>query len=380
MWNENPVYVAGMLCLLMVLSVWLSRFKGFKLAGSPILIILLCAIASNAGLMPSGSSNQPLYNGIFTYVAPLSIFILLIEVDLKSLRKAGGPMLLIFLAGSFATIAGVLISYQIWQPAKSIGGLAPAVAGMYTGTYIGGSINFNAVALHYGVMKQGELFAATTVVDNIIGTPWIILALLIPRWLQKILPQKRIGISEIENSLHKMGEQQINIPSLAIMMGLAFFAIFSSDFIHQQYPKIPSVLVLSTLALLVAQVPAIKRIKGIHTIGLFLTLIFLGVIGTLCDLKMLFQSGEMALVLLGFAGMAVLLHGVILFGIAALFKLDWDLAAMSSLTNIGGSTTAIAGSEGLNRPDLLLPGILVGSLGNAIGTYLGFAVAGWLGA
>ena len=87
----------------------------------------------------------------------------------------------------------------------------------------------------------------------------------------------------------------------------------------------------------------------------------------------------MALVLLGFAGVGVLLHGLLLFGIAALFKLDWDLAGMASLTHMGGTTTAIAGSEGLNRPDLLLPGILVGSLGNAMGTCLGLAVLGWLG-
>ena len=32
---------------------------------------------------------------------------------------------------------------------------------------------------------------------------------------------------------------------------------------------------------------------------------------------------------------------------------------MASLTHMGGSTTAIAGSEGLNRPGLLLPGIFL---------------------
>jgi hypothetical protein len=55
-----------------------------------------------------------------------------------------------------------------------------------------------------------------------------------------------------------------------------------------------------------------------------------------------------------------------------------DLAGMASLTHMDGSTTAIAGSEGLNRPNLLLPGIFVGLLGNAMGPYLGFAVAGRL--
>ena len=379
MWYENPLYVGGLLCLIIVASVWLAKFKGFKLAGSPILVILICAVVSNLGLLPSGASEQPIYTGVFTYVAPLSIFILLLEVNLKSLRKAGTPMLLLFLVGAFATMAGVLISYFIIHPEKSIGTLAPAIAGLYTGTYIGGSINFNAIALHYGVMQDGELFAATTVVDNIVGTPWIIVALLLPRWLQKIRPSKRTGISNLDNTLHKMGEQQINVTSLGIMIGVGMMVIFIAQTIQQQFPKIPSVLVLTTFALLIAQLPQVKKVKGLHTIGLFLTLIFLGVIGTLCDLGMLVESGEKAGVLLGFAGLAVLLHGILLFGVTALFNADWDLAGMASLTNIGGTTTAIAGSEGLNRPDLLLPGILVGSLGNALGTYAGFAVAGWLG-
>jgi uncharacterized membrane protein len=380
MWNENPLFIGGILCLIIVASVWLARFKGFKLAGSPILVILICAIVSNLGLLPSGASGQPIYNGVFTYVAPLSIFILLLEVNLNSLRKAGTPMLLLFLTGSLATMLGILISYVVVLPEKSIGSLAPAIAGMYTGTYIGGSINFNAIALHYGVMKEADLFAATTVVDNIVGTPWIILALLIPRWLQKIKPSKRTGISNIDNTLHKMGEQQINVNSLGIMLGVGLLVIFISNTIQQKYPKIPSVLVLTTIALLIAQLPQVKKVKGMHTVGLFLTLIFLGVIGTLCDIRMLAEAGEKAGVLLSFAGLSVLLHGVILFGITALFKADWDLAGMASLTNIGGTTTAIAGSEGLNRPDLLLPGLLVGALGNALGTYAGFAVAGWLGA
>jgi uncharacterized membrane protein len=46
---------------------------------------------------------------------------------------------------------------------------------------------------------------------------------------------------------------------------------------------------------------------------------------------------------------------------------------------VGGNTTALASAESLNRPDLLIPGVLVGSLGNAVGTYAGFFIAGMLG-
>ena len=52
--------------------------------------------------------------------------------------------------------------------------------------------------------------------------------------------------------------------------------------------------------------------------------------------------------------------------------------SVASQAGVGGSTTALALARSLGRPDLAAPGILVGSLGTALGTYLGFAMAGWL--
>ncbi|MGC1515412.1 MAG: DUF819 family protein, partial [Maribacter sp.] len=40
----------------------------------------------------------------------------------------------------------------------------------------------------------------------------------------------------------------------------------------------------------------------------------------------------------------------------------------------GGGTSAIALAETFDRSELILPAILVGTLGNALGTYLGFLV------
>ncbi len=49
--------------------------------------------------------------------------------------------------------------------------------------------------------------------------------------------------------------------------------------------------------------------------------------------------------------------------------------AVASQANIGGGTSALALARSLNRPDLVLPAILIGSLGLALGTYLGFFTA-----
>jgi uncharacterized membrane protein len=376
-WTSDPIYVSGILCGLVLLAFWLSKFKGWKTLGSPILVILMAATLANFGLIPTATAGNPVYDGVFLYLAPLGIFIALLEVDLKSLKNAGFPILAMFLIGSVATIIGILTAWFLVRPQTEIGPLANAIAGMFTGTYIGGSINFNAVALHYKVNESGNLYAASTVVDNLVGIVWIVATLILPKYLQKLFPRKKLASSTHKPSAKK-ADHAISIASLSALFGMAFFGIFAARTINGFYPQVPEIIILTTIALALAQIPQIKKLSEAHTIGYFLILIFLATIGTLCDINSLFQSGDLAITLFLFVGLSVLIHGLAIFGIGTLFKMDWDVIAVASQANVGGTTTAIAAAESLDRPDLLIPGVLVGSLGNAIGTYAGFFVAGIL--
>ena len=89
--------------------------------------------------------------------------------------------------------------------------------------------------------------------------------------------------------------------------------------------------------------------------------------------------GELGLDLSLFVTIVVLVHGLLLYGVAAALRMDPVVASVASQANIGGGTSALALARSLGRPELVLPSILMGSLGTALGTYLGFLVAGWLG-
>lgn len=374
--TQEPLFITGTLCIAVFFANWLTRFPWGKTVGTPIWVILICALLSNFGVIPSAMEGSPVYDGVFLYLAPLGIFIALLEVDLKSVKKAGLPLLLMFLVGSLATVIGVLVSWFLVNPAVQIGDLAPAVAGMFTGTYIGGSINFNAIALHYEVNQNGNLYAAATVVDNLIGTPWIIATLILPKYLQKLFPRKKLASAY--SGEKSQGIEYVSISSLASLLALGLLGITVSKVLVGWFPQVPEIIFLTTLALILAQFPAVQQLYGKHMIGFFMILIFLAVIGTLCDFGALAQTGELAGTLMLFVGMLVLIHGLVIFGVGAMLKMDWDVIAVASQANVGGNTTAIAAAESLNRPDLLIPGVLVGSLGNALGTYVGFAVAGLL--
>ena len=70
----------------------------------------------------------------------------------------------------------------------------------------------------------------------------------------------------------------------------------------------------------------------------------------------------------------MLLHGILTIFLGGLLYRDWQMIAIVSQANVGGGTSAIALAETFDRKELILPAILVGSLGNALGTYLGFFV------
>ncbi|MVM41830.1 DUF819 family protein [Spirosoma sp. HMF3257] len=380
----NSIFILFVLCLNVIICEWLIKKPGFSHIGTALLVIILTAIEANLGVIPT--TETPVYESIFSYLAPFSLFLLLLSVNLKDLRKAGLPMLTMFLVGSVGTIIGVFVSVWAFAAPQTVGKLFYALAGMFTGTYIGGGINFHAIALHYGVSKAGNLFVAATAADNIMTALWMIATLVLPRFFQRRFPRKlaesQLPANEVvdgalaEPDNDPFSDSETMTPNdLAVLLALGFGAIFLSQQISALVPVIPFVLILTTVALALAQFRVINKLRGSRLLGLFGIYIFLAVIGAYCDIAALLHDGQLAIVLFGMILLLVLIHAVIVFGIGAFFRLDWDILGIASQANIGGATSALALARSLNRPDLQLPAVLVGTLGNAIGTYLGILVA-----
>ncbi|MEP0264358.1 DUF819 family protein [Dokdonia sp.] len=369
---EHPIYVLLMLLGMVILAVYAAKTKLGKKLGVALLAILFTAVIANLNLIPSASNSIPLYDGIFKYLAPISIFYLLLGVNLTSIKRAGAPMIILFLIGSLATTLGILISWYLIAPQDVLGEDAHIIAGMLTGTYTGGSINFNAVALEYNFQERGVLYAGTIAIDNVVTTLWIIVTLAFPAILRKFWKDKKISVPEEKTDTQE--QEGINFHSLMWLFFLGLAAYFVSDLLATYVPQIPSMITISTLGIILAQIPFVSKLKGSQTLGLYLVYIFLAVIGAYCELSAVVELKDIGLTLLGFTAFAVLLHGIFTIVLGGLVYKDWDMISIVSQANIGGGTTAIALAETFKRKELLLPAILVGTLGNALGTYLGFMV------
>ena len=370
---SNPVYVLLMLCLMIILSLYAGRTKLGKQLGSALLVIFFTAIISNLKLIPSASNSIELYSIIFEYIAPISIFFLLLNVNLVSIKKAGLPMITLFIIGSLSTTLGILISWIIISPQNILGSDANIIAGMLTGTYTGGSVNFNAVALEYGFQKKGILYAGTVAVDNVVTTIWILATLTFPLILSKIWKGK-IFLNKTISTEEKFDDNKMDLVSFASLIFLGISAFYISEILAKKFTSIPSILILSTIGILLAQTNFISKLKGSHNLGLYLVHLFLAVIGAYCEIRAVYELKEIGITLFLFTSASVFIHGLLIIIFGGLFYRDWQMIAIASQTNVGGGASAIALAETFKRNELILPSILMGTLGNAIGTYLGFFV------
>ena len=377
---EATLIVAVLACNVAA-SEWLCRHTFLRHLGSALLVIVLTAIVANLGWIPTGVEPVAVYDGVFAYVAPLAIFWLLLGVNLRSILDAGVPLVLLFLIGSLGTVAGVLGGMAVAGGPGVFGQRGFALGGMFVATYTGGSANFNSVALEYGVVKDGALYAAASVVDSAMTTVWMAVTVFLPRVLLRLRPAAHwrgkargagapiTGVEDDTESVHPL--------DLALLLGLGAFALWISLRWSGTW-QVPSILILTSLALVLAQFGAIRRLAGARVMGLFCVQIFLAVIGALCDLEALRGIGPLGVSLMVLVSVAVCVHGVVVFAAAWLLRLEPPLAAVASQANIGGGTSALALARSLGRSDLVLPAVLVGSLGTALGSYLGFFTAGLL--
>lgn len=375
---QNPVYILAILSFLIFSSEWLCKHTKLKHLSSSLLVILLGAICANFGLIPSASNASPVYDSIFQYVAPASIFFLLLGVSLRELKKAGMPMLIAFSLGALGTMVGVTVALQLIDYQAVFGERYAAIAGMMTGTYTGGSANFNAIALEYGMVKEGAVFTGIVVADNIMTTIWMLVTLSLPVVMKRIRNNPEVKSNPVSEVDTHSDEEKISPMDLGILIFMALATMFISDqlatWTSAQGFGIPSILILTTAALILAQTKFIKRISGAKLLGMYSVYLFLVVVGAFCEVTALAAVGINAIDILIFTGAIVLIHGIVLIGCGLIFKLDWSIVAIASQANIGGASTALALAKSFKRTDLVLPAILAGALGTGVGTYLGFLV------
>ncbi len=395
----------GILCVCILISEWLARTTPLRHLGTALVVIILAAVLANLGVIPTSTGVNPTYSVLFHQVAWLAIFWLLLEVDLRRVLIGGRVLLPYFLFACLATALAAFGAALVFDLPRRLGPDGPSLAGMFTGTYTGGSVNFVALASQFG-MDDGVLLGAANAVDAALTTVWMAVTLLVPRFLmpkvtaRSVVPKEAArpttGAPTPATSGHSAqrstagetrrtvlaieGNAKLTTTSLSALLALGLLAVWLSDNLPSWLEpllgfELPGILILTTLALALAQVKAISLLPGSRLLGIFAVYLFLAVIGALCDVEAVRASGDLALLVSGFAVLLLIIHGLLLFGGTRLLGGDAEAASVASQAAVGGGATALVLARSLQREDLEVPSILMGALGNALGTYLGLLVA-----
>jgi uncharacterized membrane protein len=373
---SNPAAVFFILAVVVFISLKLEeRFSLFKSLGAALVGILFGLALSNSGIIPGDS---PVYNFLSSSGVSAAVVLILLSVDVRSVKKAGPAMLKAFLIGAVGTAIGSMIMALLLN--RLIGPETWKLAGQFTGTYTGGGMNFAALGRAFDT--SSDLFTAGVAADVIITAFWMVICLSVPVILGRKVQNniKDQGDTSAQNNSEKftlerllyVSGRPIHLTHVAVFMAIVFGSIWVSGVLAAWLSFFPQILWLTTIVLAVAQIPAVKKLSGGAMLGNYLLLLFLASNGAQSVVKNIIAIGPEVFY---YAAGTVFVHGVFIFGIGRLFKIDFGTLAVASQANVGGSASAMAMASARGYTDRFLPGVAVGLLGYAVGNYLGLGIA-----
>ena len=372
---------------------WASRISGAVIA------LIFALVLVNTNIIPP---HAELYDDIvWGYVVPIAIPLLLLQTNIVKIWRETGRLLVIFLIGAAGTICGALIGCAILGSA--IDGL-PKVAAMMTGSYIGGGVNFTALADAFKV--SGTLVSSTIVADNLNMAIYFLILLAIAgnAFFRRVYTHPLIdaveknGESDEGKTLAAQywGRKDISLRDIAMCVTYAVVVVTVSKFIGATLGTVISpdanwftkmcntflgsqyvwITLISMIFATFFEKQA-SAMNGAQEIGTFFIYMFFFVIGVPASIMEILTNAPLLFVfclIMVVVNMLFCLIGGKMLG----FALEDILIASNA--NIGGPTTAagMAISQGWNA--LVGPAMLVGTLGYVIGTYLGIIVGSLLGA
>ena len=367
---ESDLLLWGVIIGLVGFGFWAEQKTriGKTLTGI-IVAMSVTMLLSNLKIMPTAA---PVYDSIFSDILPVAIPLLLFRADLRRLLRDGGPTLGAFLIGTVGIILGVALAVAL----VPLGDLDAIAAGLFTATYTGGSANFAAVAVATRFNDGATL--TSMIAADVIATNFqtmLLVALPAIALIRKFYGVTVVEMAADDGEAHVPFElKTLNMPGLCLAVALAYLLVAAGNRAAEFAGNDAyGILFASAFALIVGNFmrPVVDWMSGDFAAGIFLVFLFLVALAAGADVWILAQDGPVYLI---YASIILVVHTVFLIIVARFVKLDLRAVVIGSTACVGGvaSASAIASAKGWR--DLILPGILVGTFGNAIGTFLGIWV------
>ncbi len=394
--NDSWAIWAIILCSV-ALSIYMEQhYKWASKMTGPVIAIAIAIVLANTRILPLQS---PSYTVIEKYFVPLAIPLLLFRANIFKIIKTSGSTFGAFHLSVLGTAIGCILAAFIFN---GIIPFAAQTAGVMTGSYSGGAVNFVALTATFMPSAATEISRFTEQINALMVADNIIMAIMfftlmsltgIP-FFRKRYPmphQKAIEEAEGATTLQAASfwkRKDISLLDIAKAFALAIFIAAISQKLSGLIKStgMPELLreifgnpflLMTTICVIVATVfhKRLDNIHGAEEMGTYLIYFFFFLIGVPADLKRLILTAPLLFV---FCIIIALVSFVTTFGLGRLFKLNLEDLSLSVNAALGGPVSAAAMAIAKGWKELVLPALLVGIWGYVIGTYLGVLVGNLL--
>ncbi|MEE9132257.1 MAG: DUF819 family protein [Gemmatimonadota bacterium] len=381
--GSEPIFndligVMTVITMIPVFFLWLekkTRWKIFNILPAIIWIFLAPIFLSNLNVIPKSS---PIYTTFRSFAVPMFIVLMLLDINIREVIKVAWRGAGVMVLGAIGIVVGAVFSFYLFRS-----GLPPDTwrgYGALAGSWIGGTGNLAAVA--ESLDTPGEMVGMVVLVDNFVYVLYFPIILTAKRWASSFdrftgVSQKQIehvaqATAEIEKKSH-----EIHFKDVLTLVGFAFAAMLVANKLAGLFPALPPVLTQSTWAILLVTTigialsgTALSKVPGTMPLAMTLTYIYMTMMGAQADLTKI--GGAQWFLAAGFICIGV--HFVFIIVGARLFRIDVSMAAVASVSGVGGAASAPVAAA-YHREELVPVSIMLALIGYALGNYLGIATA-----
>lgn len=385
----------AMVCACVALAMFLEqRYRIAARISGPVIVLLMGLAATDLQVL---SPASPVFTAIGSYAVPICIPLLLLRANLLLILRRAGSLFGVFHIAAFGSMVGGFLAYFVMH--RWIGDAAE-IAGIMTGSYVGGSVNFSGLSQLYADRMDRSILGPLVVADNLVMAAVFFLCFALPssRWVQRFYGVPRIDPSPSDPRPEMDAEHATNATeaakywrarpisllhiatAMALAVGIA--AISQSLANVARTSALPPALVLllnpflisATLCVVIATLAAdrLEQLAGTQELGTWLIYLFFFQIGTEASIARLWQQGG-ALFL--FCGIMALTNVVVTLGLGRIFRCRLEEVSLAINAALGGAPSAAAMAIAKGWPNLVLPAVLIGVWGYILGQWCGIAVA-----
>jgi len=352
-------------------------------------VLAQCQNATDPSEKTIAANGSQIYYVASRFLLPASLVLLTINIDFKRIYALGWKALVMFFTGTIGIVIGGPIALLVMSAINPEVVAGDVWRGMTTvaGSWIGGGANQAAMKEVYQV--SGELFSSMIAVDVIIANIWMAVLLFMAGNAKQIDEKSgadTTAIEDLKHTVEKFIKDNARIPDLTDLMliltvafGVTALGHIVADsvvpFVLDTWPDAKNspiaskffwLIVTVTITALILSTTKVKNLEvvGASRVGSVFIYVLVASIGLHMDISAITERPWLFAV----GGIWMVIHALLMLGVAKLIKAPLFFMAVGSQANVGGAASAPVVATAFH-PSLAPVGVLLAILGYAMGTF-----------